>query len=360
MSLPSAINKIELEITSACNAACPGCARTQNLDILKINSITIADIKRLFPTVEFIKDKHFKFCGVLGDPILNSDCLEMIEYFSTQGGRCEISTNGGYQNVNWWKKLGALSAKTGNVDVHFCVDGHKETNHIYRVNTVFDVIDRNMKAYSEGGNGSASATWIFIVFDHNEHELEIARNHAKQLGFEFATRTGMRNSYHQWVAKIKSKNSKTKKQETTEKIITTTGTKEHSKVDTVRSLEKFINDYQNTHVDTETVNKIVSTISCKYAHQAEIFISADLKLWPCCFLWDSYFKNKENIQEKLSEYPNGWNCLKKQTIEEVTRQEWFKKTLVESWYPDHTKHLSRCILTCAHNQAYHNEINLEN
>ena len=32
------IKKVELEITSNCNAACPGCARTQNSDILEIHS----------------------------------------------------------------------------------------------------------------------------------------------------------------------------------------------------------------------------------------------------------------------------------------------------------------------------------
>jgi MoaA/NifB/PqqE/SkfB family radical SAM enzyme len=38
------INKIELEITSNCNAACPGCARTQNPDILEINSFGVEDL----------------------------------------------------------------------------------------------------------------------------------------------------------------------------------------------------------------------------------------------------------------------------------------------------------------------------
>ena len=353
------IKKIELEITSACNAACPGCARTQNLDILEIKSMSLNDIKRLFPTIDYIKDKQFKFCGVLGDPILNKDCLNMIEYISTQGGKCEVSTNGGYQNINWWSKLGKLSAETGNINIHFCVDGHRETNHIYRVNTVFNVIERNMQAYANGGAGNARATWIFIVFDHNEHELEAAKIHAKNLGFNFAIRTGMRNSYKPWVAKIKSKNAKTKKMEINKHIITTTGDKEHAKVKEVKSLEKFVKDYRNNEVDTDQINEVISTVSCKFLHQGEIFISADLKLWPCCFLWDSYFKNKENIREKLSEYPKAWNDLTLHSIEEIMQHEWFKKVLQESWYPNHKKHLARCILTCGHKQAYHNEIKVE-
>ena len=34
------IKKVELEITSDCNAACPGCARTLNKELLQINSFT--------------------------------------------------------------------------------------------------------------------------------------------------------------------------------------------------------------------------------------------------------------------------------------------------------------------------------
>jgi len=43
------IKKIELEITSNCNAACPGCARTQNADILELNSFGLEDLRRMFP-----------------------------------------------------------------------------------------------------------------------------------------------------------------------------------------------------------------------------------------------------------------------------------------------------------------------
>jgi molybdenum cofactor biosynthesis enzyme MoaA len=65
------IKKIELEITSNCNAACPGCARTQNIDLFDVESFYLEDLKRLFPTERYIANKQFKFCGVLGDPALN-------------------------------------------------------------------------------------------------------------------------------------------------------------------------------------------------------------------------------------------------------------------------------------------------
>ena len=34
---------------------------------------------------------------------------------------------------------------------------------------------------------------------------------------------------------------------------------------------------------------IIKSIKCKYVHEGEIFIGADLTMWPCCFLYDSKF-----------------------------------------------------------------------
>lgn len=348
------INKIELEITSNCNAACPGCARTIHSDKLTINSITLADVVRLFPSKSYIEHKKFKFCGVLGDPAFNSECVEMVRYLTGHGGYCELSTNGGIQTTEWWQELGKISGEfPGLVHIHFCVDGHEETNHIYRVNTKFSIIERNMSAYAQYA-APESASWIFIVFDHNEHEIVKAEEHAHRLGFKFATRTGMRNSYHTWVANIKKRKDGALVQEA--RHITTTGEKEHSKKQQVIELDKFIADCKNNRVDEFKVKEVVDSIVCKFVHEGEIFIASDLTLWPCCFLWDSYFKNQESIKEKLS-FEDNWNSLLHYSIEEIIQHPWFALLLEQSWAPKNPKHLSRCIRTCAKNKAYHNEFN---
>ena len=368
------VKKIELEITSNCNAACPGCARTQNLDLVEIDSVSIADIERLFPSEEYIRDKNFKFCGVLGDPIVNKDCLDIVRYLVANGGFCQLSTNASLRDADFWRELGSLSRYTGMVDINFCIDGHRETNHIYRVNTNFDIIERNLAAYTEGAEGSPMGTWIYIVFDHNEHELEIAEQHAKSLGLQFATRTGMRNSLHTWIADIKKRDEKTKKMTKEQTAITTTGDKEHSKKKIVEELDQFIKLSRTkkktpppgvmmmmSEDDAYEVKKqqVISSIKCKMVHEDEIFIASNMTLWPCCFLWDSAFKNKENINEKLGIFDDGWNDLRKHSIEEIMSHPWFEKILVDSWDPDHPLHFDRCIRTCAYNKAYHNEIKIK-
>lgn len=390
----SDIKKVELEITSNCNAACPGCARTQRSDILEIHSFTVEDLISIFPKKEHIEGKTFKFCGVLGDPVINPDCFAMVKYLVDNGGWCQISTNAGLQTVEWWRKLGKLSAETKLVDVSFCIDGHRETNHIYRVNTKFDTIERNMQAYSNGGNGNASASWIYIIFDHNEHELEIAKEHALRLGFTFAIRTGMRNSYHDWVSIIKKRNQKTKKLEDNIQVITTTGAKEHAAKEEVFKIDEVIKKFNKIvlnqpeitkqpltkikiqeNKDTasevlptpvlettqqklaaEELRKITSTITCKYVHEGELFIASNLTLWPCCFLWDSWFANKDNIRLKFAKYDSDWNSLSKYSIAEILAHPWYEEILALSWDPTHSQHINRCVLTCSLKKAYQNKI----
>lgn len=350
------INKIELEITSGCNAACPGCARTLNKDKYELNDLSLDDIRKIFPDQRHIKDKKFKLCGVLGDPAFNNQCYEIVEYLVSNGGWCQLSTNAGIQTADWWRKLGKLSADTQSVDVSFCIDGHQETNHIYRINTHFPNIIRNVESYSSGGAGRAIGTWIYIVFDHNEHELERARADAARFGLKFATRTGMRNSYNNWISEVKRKQDN--QLVTQVSTITTTGVKEHSRRSEVEQLDKIVEQYQNitgTHT-TVDFKPIVESISCKLVHEGEIFIASDLSVWPCCFLWDSYFKNQDRIQEKLSVYGESWNSLSTHTLDHILKHEWFSETLGVSWHPSHHQHLKRCIKTCALNKAYHNEI----
>jgi len=357
------VNKIELELTSRCNAACPGCARTLNPGKFPIADLTIADIKRLFP-VEYIKDKKFKLCGVLGDPVFNDDCLEITEYIVRNGGYCQISTNAGIQTAGWWRKLGALSAETGLVDVAFCIDGHAETNHIYRVNTYFPTILRNLESYYQGGAGQALGTWVYIVFDHNEHEVDAARETAQRLNLKFALRTGMRNSMSNWVAEVKTKKSDHVVRE--QRTITTTGEKEHSKKQQVQQIESVVTQYQQSVVNSTPVSsevrqlvaETVSTITCKLVHEGEIFIASNLTVWPCCFLWDSYFKNKDSIVDKLSDFDSDWNSVATKSIADVIGHRWFSNELGESWNFDHPRHLTRCVKTCAHNKAYHNEVKI--
>ncbi len=53
------IKRIELEVTSDCNVACPGCARTIHNDRVEIASFMLEDLQRMFPDRRHIENKKF-------------------------------------------------------------------------------------------------------------------------------------------------------------------------------------------------------------------------------------------------------------------------------------------------------------
>jgi sulfatase maturation enzyme AslB (radical SAM superfamily) len=120
-------------------------------------------------------------CGHAGDPAAAPDTIEIFNHFRTINDkmRFTIHSNGSLRNTAWWSELGnILSRETDRC--YFSIDGLADTNHIYRVNTLFDKIMENAKAFIKNGG---KAHWEYIVFEHNEHQVEEARNTAMDLGF---------------------------------------------------------------------------------------------------------------------------------------------------------------------------------
>jgi MoaA/NifB/PqqE/SkfB family radical SAM enzyme len=333
------ITMFDVEITSECNAACPMCAREMFKESVVKRNITLTQFKKAFPT-ELIKNKNFEFSGVLGDAIKNPECFEIVEYVLQSGSKLLIDTNGGYQTEHWWKELGILSKKfNNNLKIRWAIDGFRNTNHIYRQNTKFDIILRNLNAYISAAEAPLKHNvWSFILFDHNLCELDEARDYATSLGLQFQTRQSHRNS-------IKTN---LKKNNSTEIVINTS-----------TSLNYFLKNVYPTKKTEEIklISKIfgskfqeLKTINCRFYHEKNLFVGSDYRVWPCCFIWDEIFANRKNINEKYKEYGDSWNDLEKHSLEEILNHEYYQKILKDSWDETHPKHLQRCIRTCLKNK----------
>ena len=90
-----------------------------------------------------------------------------------------MNTNGGARDVGWWKELAKVLKKPA--AVIFSVDGLADTNHLYRQGVVWDHVEQNMRAFIEAGG---RARWDFIVFDHNQHQVDEARLLSERWGVE--------------------------------------------------------------------------------------------------------------------------------------------------------------------------------
>ncbi len=178
--------KFHLELTDKCNAACPMCGRTQQLnrclpDMTKVRNIDLdlATIKRNFPTALCQNILEIDLCGGLGDPAAARDCFDICEYFITNGIRLIFSSNAGLRSASWWERLGRLFVQNDSL-VEFHIDGLADTNHLYRLNTRFNKIMENAKAFLGTG---AKAEWHFIPFEHNQHQIAEALALSRDMGF---------------------------------------------------------------------------------------------------------------------------------------------------------------------------------
>jgi len=174
-------NSIKVEITSHCNAACPGCVRNNQggatIDNLDLSHMPYSTWERVM--LHDTKDMQLLellFDGNVGDICMHPQATDFIAV-SIKGhpeSHIMINTNGGARNEKFWHTLGTiLSAHPHRIN--FAIDGLEDTHHIHRRKTTYEMVVRNMKAFIAGGG---QACWIFTYFDHNIHQVEEAKARA--------------------------------------------------------------------------------------------------------------------------------------------------------------------------------------
>lgn len=176
------IRDVHLELSTFCNAACPLCPRNfrgypYNDGYPEVN-FTLAYAHKIF-TPDFLKQlTRIWINGNYGDIVMNPEAVEIISYFRKHNAdiKIEVSTNGSARNKKFWQELAAL-----NVHVTFCLDGLEDTHHLYRQNTIWSTIINNAKNFIDAGG---YATWKFIKFDHNMHQIDACRQLSKDLNFK--------------------------------------------------------------------------------------------------------------------------------------------------------------------------------
>ena len=300
------IDRLHIELTNKCNAGCPLCPRTgtfaggvsDHMFNAGMHELTLEDIKKL----PLDNINRINFCGNYGDPIVAKDALKIFQHCLTTSG-IEVNTNGSIRNEAWWGSLGKAIARynkeneTSNYKskVIFAIDGLRDTNHLYRVNTNFDMIIRNAKAFIAAGG---EAHWQFICFEHNEHQLEEAGEFAKEIGFHrFMIKRSNRSmiSSPDGVKRIRHEEDFETEKELVQprtaiqkKTVEKFGGKiqETFKHATIKAFGKDLNEWHQGMYDA------LPKISCKSEERKEVYIACDGDVLPCCWWGDDHWKYK--------------------------------------------------------------------
>lgn len=262
---------MHFDLTTRCMLKCVFCAKASaslkpnvDFDISLLDKLPIEEAESIL------------LCGRTGEPTLYPKLFDFIEICKDRGRNLQfnISTNGMLNRKGFWKKLSDVLIDTSH-SLIFCIDGLEDTLPIYRKGADFNQITSNALEFIKGGG---SAIWKFIVFHHNEHQMEQIEKLSNSMGFkEFMPIL----SYHyNDVLKKPTKylSAKTKR-------------------------EQSINDKSYIH--------------CRMEEPGEFFITYNGYIIPCCLMSpdveDSFF---ENIQ-KLN--------LSDMTFEEMRSSDYFNR-----------------------------------
>ena len=183
------IKDIEFELNTICNSFCPICSRYQNHNgelwlnpHLKINRQLEFDlIRKVFDTTDrWAEDLNINLIGTAGEPALHPEFIDIVKYLRDKFPHAfiNIHTNGGCRNPRFWTELGTILDGTSH-NVSFSIDGLEDTHGIYRIGVDFHKAVNHLKCFLEGGG---KGIWKFIQFDWNQHQVEEARQRAKDMG----------------------------------------------------------------------------------------------------------------------------------------------------------------------------------
>lgn len=258
------VRMLHIEISSRCNARCPGCIR--NFKGFPYNGgyverdMSLGEFQNLLSQEFLSQIEEIWFNGNYGDFVMNPDGPEMVEYVikSNPGIVINISTNGSARDREYWTRLG----KTG-VKVWFCLDGLEDTHSLYRQDTNFDNILKNAAILREAGG---KPSWQYTVFDHNKHQIDSARQLSIQLGFsEFATRPNNRGSIP---------------------VFDRQGRKIFNigQVNPVKFPEKIDEDFVKNNFQNLEIISSSKSINCESVNLKSLYISSTGEISPCCYL----------------------------------------------------------------------------
>jgi MoaA/NifB/PqqE/SkfB family radical SAM enzyme len=378
---------LHIELSTFCNAACPLCLRYyEGTDVvrpdLNLTQITLDKFKTYFPIDSIKQFTTILYCGTMGDPLMAKDCFDIFEYVHKLNPNCNqvVHTNGGIRNAEFWTKMGKLF-NHNKMRLIFSIDGLEDTNHLYRRNVDWNTLMNNVKTFINAGG---KTTWEFLVFRHNEHQIEQAKELAYSMGFNdfqpkraFGFNDPINNNLISRMVFDKNGIKQYKILPPTQEKYQISGSKiefkdsdyniDVTELNEAKSLKFFprLKD-KVTQFDAvieaselgnyeETLNK--REIKCKSLSDdfSEIYVNAEGILLPCCYVGTQYDSGTDSFQVRQIKNKVKGNIkeldLNLHDLTTIIKSGILEKIFTESWNKESIRHgkMAYCSEMCGTN-----------
>lgn len=170
-----------LELTRRCPLACPACNRTMFKEMVvdPKQDINFDHLKKFFPVSVLPQIKYICIQGNLGDPVYHPQFHDISEHFFAAQD-VNVITNGMQSHQFWERVLETWPSKSR---ITLSIDGLRDTNHLYRVNSNWEKIQGLFDLIAKKKH-KCEIEWKYIVFEHNHHQVDEAQEIAKNIGID--------------------------------------------------------------------------------------------------------------------------------------------------------------------------------
>jgi|TARA_B100000073_G_scaffold195376_1_gene161827 sulfatase maturation enzyme AslB (radical SAM superfamily) len=315
------LKRLQVDMTSYCNAKCGACARNLNggatVPGLKLQHFD-TDIWHELAEQTAGNLQKLSLNGNWGDPGMHPQLIPMLETWIAFHEDCDvvIHTNGGMHKPDWWSELAGV-LRNHRHRIIWSIDGIGKDHELYRRNTSYDRVIQNLRAFNSAGGNSE---WIMTLWDHNYKDVDRAKALATMLGcYWFQSR---RNNSGD-ACPIKNDKGKT------EYTLTAKEANEHGVFETIQlpNLQSVDKHSKRKDFPDQTVSK------CPWYNQFEVQIDPFHRVWPCCNISiyghiEGWPRNPTIDQSSILH--DDFNDLQKHNIYDILDHEWYNTTLSNS------------------------------
>lgn len=174
---------LSIEPTTSCNLRCPECPSGLRAFSRPTGMLSTELNKRIIDQVG--KDLIYLTYYFQGEPYLNPEFLDMVRYASDNKVYTATSTNAHYLS----ETNAARTIESGLKRLIISIDGStQDTYGKYRIGGSLDKVIEGTRNLVEAKKRTRAKhphiIWQFIVFGHNEHQIEEVKHLGKEVGVD--------------------------------------------------------------------------------------------------------------------------------------------------------------------------------
>ena len=177
--------RANIETSARCTLRCPQCTRIKlyspkNTSDYKETKqridngfdLTINDAEKL---LKFF-DAGLMLCGSISDPVHWPNLIDFLKLTNNYPNKSiQIHTAATQKSLSWYKHAFSLCHK--NIVWRFGLDGLSDTSAVYRVGQNSQLL---FDAMVLGKSMGLTIEWQYIIFKHNQHQIEKAKEFAQK------------------------------------------------------------------------------------------------------------------------------------------------------------------------------------